>query len=197
MNWRAQTEEIAAGRKYRLQKDDVTLSFRELIRLLEADAGFAAWYSRLLATAEFDAYYWEHPPLTLESIDRDAEFVLIEARTLGNLAPEPAPFRSQFDDQPDADVISFPNLGGDAMLVVPRPIAPLDAYPHLAAFVRQAPERQVLALWRLTARTVYQNVTSTPKWLSTAGLGVAWLHIRLDTRPKYYNYAPYTQYPFQ
>jgi len=30
-----------------------------------------------------------------------------------------------------------------------------------------------------------------PTWLSTAGGGVAWLHVRLDTRPKYYRYNPY------
>jgi hypothetical protein len=30
-----------------------------------------------------------------------------------------------------------------------------------------------------------------PIWLSTAGMGVAWLHIRLDERPKYYSHKPY------
>jgi hypothetical protein len=29
-------------------------------------------------------------------------------------------------------------------------------------------------------------------WLSTSGLGVAWLHIRLDSTPKYYQHQPYT-----
>jgi len=28
-------------------------------------------------------------------------------------------------------------------------------------------------------------------WLSTSGLGVGWLHVRLDSRPKYYTYEPY------
>jgi len=27
--------------------------------------------------------------------------------------------------------------------------------------------------------------------LSTAGMGVYWLHVRLDTRPKYYQHTPY------
>jgi len=30
-------------------------------------------------------------------------------------------------------------------------------------------------------------------WLSTAGAGVPWLHVRLDDRPKYYHYGPYRQ----
>jgi len=30
-----------------------------------------------------------------------------------------------------------------------------------------------------------------PPWVSTAGMGVPWLHARLDTRPKYFRHAPY------
>jgi hypothetical protein len=36
------------------------------------------------------------------------------------------------------------------------------------------------------------RVSTTPVWLSTAGAGVAWLHVRLDDRPKYYSHRPYT-----
>jgi NADH:ubiquinone oxidoreductase subunit len=35
------------------------------------------------------------------------------------------------------------------------------------------------------------RVGEQPVWLSTAGMGVAWLHVRLDDRPKYYGYSPY------
>jgi hypothetical protein len=42
----------------------------------------------------------------------------------------------------------FPNLGGDAIMVVPCPFTSPSAYGHLAAFVRQAPEAQWHALWR-------------------------------------------------
>ncbi|MGB1216866.1 MAG: DUF6940 family protein [Saprospiraceae bacterium] len=30
-------------------------------------------------------------------------------------------------------------------------------------------------------------------WLSTAGLGVYWLHIRMDNRPKYYKHKAYKE----
>ncbi len=168
---------------------------RELLRLLEHDDDFAAWYTRLLADAEFEAFYWEHPPLTLERIESDTEFVLLNAPTLATVQADPAPFQSMFDDASDADVIVFPNLGGDAIMIVPCPVAAIDAYPHLAAFLRHAPADQIRSLWRHTAETVKQNVSSTPRWLSTAGLGVAWLHVRFDTHPKYYRHAPYTRYP--
>lgn len=193
--WHAVTEQLASGSKVRLLDDGTPLSFLEFIRLLEHDDDFSAWYTRLLAHTEFEAFYWEHPPLTLESIERDTEFVLLNAPALARFPAEPLPFQSIFDDAPGKDVIVLPNLGGDAMLIVPSPIAANDAYPHLATFLRHAPADQVRSLWRHTAKTVYRDITSEPKWLSTAGLGVAWLHVRFDTRPKYYSHIPYTRYP--
>ena len=35
------------------------------------------------------------------------------------------------------------------------------------------------------------SLTEDSVWLSTSGLGVYWLHVRLDSRPKYYTYEPY------
>ena len=190
--WHAVTERLTSGSKYRLLDDEMPLSFRELLRLLEHDDDVAAWYTRLLANVDFEAFYWEHPPLTLESLDCDTEFVLLNAPALASIQAKPTAFQSIFNDHPDEDVIVFPNLGGDAMLIAPRPIAANDAYPHLAAFLRQAPADQVRSLWRQTAKTVSQSVGPSPKWFSTAGLGIAWLHVRLDTRPKYYRHVPYT-----
>ena len=40
---------------------------------------------------------------------------------------------------------------------------------------------------------VQRRLGTKPVWLSTAGAGVSWLHVRLDDRPKYYGYAPYRQ----
>ncbi len=40
-----------------------------------------------------------------------------------------------------------------------------------------------------------QRIGAMPVWLSTAGAGVSWLHVRLDTRPKYYHHGPYRQPP--
>lgn len=189
--WQVDIENVASGTKYRLLAGSDSLPFRDLFHLLASDDGFADWYTDLLSRCDYQAFYWEHPPLTVEDMDHAAEFVLIEARLLASLSPDPAPFRSRFDERIGEDVIMFPNLGGDATLIVPRPVGPPEAYPHLAAFVHRAPESQVRRLWRRTAETVLNEITTAPRWLSTAGLGVAWLHVRLDTQPKYYSYAPY------
>ena len=123
--------------------------------------------------------------------DRLAAIVQIESIALAGLDADPAPFQSQFALHPQADVVAFDNLGGDALLIAPTPGGSVDAYPHLAAFLRNAPPIQVKSLWQTTSRCVHENLSRTPRWLSTAGFGVAWLHLRLDTRPKYYRFTPY------
>jgi hypothetical protein len=65
------------------------------------------------------------------------------------------------------------------------------AYPHLARFVRRAPAAQQIELWSHLARALETRLSPARLWVSTAGLGVDWLHVRLDSRPKYYRYAPY------
>ena len=185
------TENLPSGRKYRLYDGDEPLPFGSFFELLASDEAFADWFCCTLAEFEGAAFYWELPPLTSATLDADAEFVLIDAPMLARFPPERAPFASHFDRAAGEDVIVFPNLGGDAVLVVPCPQGPEENYPHLAAFLRGASEQQIRSLWRSTAREMLRMIGERPVWLSTAGGGVAWLHIRLDSRPKYYSYAPY------
>lgn len=114
--------------------------------------------------------------------------------------PDSHSFRHHFEICGDEDVCVFKNLGGDSMLVAPiqrDETLPHSTFSHLAKFVREAPTEQVRHLWHQTAisyQQQYNNSTSNPVvWLSTEGSGVAWLHVRLDSRPKYYHYKPFAQ----
>jgi hypothetical protein len=185
------TREIRSGRHYRLVEQGSAMPFLRFFELLATRSEFADWYTEQLAAFQAEAFYWELPPITRATIGAAAEFVLIAAPMLARIPPERAPFAAHFDGAADEDVVVFPNLGGDAVLVVPCPRGPDEHYPHLAAFLRNAPRRQVRALWRSTARQMQSSTGDRPVWLSTAGGGVAWLHLRLDSRPKYYSYAPY------
>ena len=65
------------------------------------------------------------------------------------------------------------------------------SYGHLASFMRHVPEEQKHNLWQKVGEVMQKNLSDAPIWLNTAGGGVPWLHIRLDSRPKYYKYQPY------
>ncbi|CAK0827961.1 unnamed protein product, partial [Prorocentrum cordatum] len=92
--------------------------------------------------------------------------------------------------------VAFQNLGGDASLVAPCAAGPSPgAYGHLAAFSRRVPEEQQRLFWAAVGRTLEGVVASRgagPRtWLSTEGSGVPWLHVRLDSAPKYYHHREY------
>ena len=46
---------------------------------------------------------------------------------------------------------------------------------------------------RVLGDAVHEKISDAPLWVSTNGAGVAWLHVRLDSTPKYYSYRPYTK----
>jgi hypothetical protein len=177
--------------KATLSGDSRALSFREAIGLWQDSATFREFFTALISECPFDAFYWESPPVTDRTLDRSFEFVLVEGASLSRLRPDPSPFMSHFSSRQSEEVLTFPNLGGDAILVVPAPLAAESCYTHLARFLRDAPKSQVDAFWRSAGVAMRERISSAPTWLSTAGMGVSWLHLRLDSSPKYYRYEPY------
>lgn len=167
------------------------LAFREVIDLSVNDKGFREYFTSVVCGSSFDAFFWETPPVTAATLDRPFKFVLVESSSLAGLRSDPKPFASHFSSKRDAAVLTFPNLGGVAILVVPAPLADDSCYTHLARFLRTAPASQVDAFWQAVGRAMRDRISAAPIWLSTAGFGVSWLHLRLDSRPKYYRHVPY------
>lgn len=167
-------------------------SWREwLDALLNAPAARQAFNAALVRETS-DAFRWECPALTASTLDQPFECMLIPAPELDRPA-DAQPFAAQLEKALDAAVTAFPNLGGDATLVVPTHAGDISAYAHIGAFVRRAPESQRDAFWRCVADCVQARIGDRPFWLSTAGDGVAWLHVRLDASPKYYRTRAYRQ----
>jgi hypothetical protein len=189
--WTHQTQTLENGRllKVCLNLDSAPVSYSEVLRRWQTDADFRAWFISLLADAPFSAFRWETPPITTTTSNRPFEFALTDSPGLAS-NPEPHAFAEHFNGGSQG-VIEFSNLGKDAILVVPKPNGPSSAYGHLAAFVRHAPESQRDELWKAVGDAMQRRLSAKPVWLSTAGAGVSWLHVRLDDRPKYYGHAPY------
>jgi len=193
--WSTQRESLAEGRflKFLIDLNFSPISYSEFLSRLQNDADFRAYFNSLLTEAPFSAFRWETPPVTAATAHRLFEFVLVDSPGLGQHA-DPDALVEHFKGSKES-VVSFPNLGNDAFLVVPCPVGPRSAYGHLAAFVRQAPKEQSHTLWRMVGKLMEERLGPAPVWLSTAGAGVPWLHVRLDQKPKYYGYGPYRQPP--
>lgn len=172
--------------------DTADLTIRDAAGALVGDPTFRRALIDLLRDSPARAYRWEMPAITPQTADRPFEFALVDDPHLDRPARIDA-FRAHLDGP--GQTATFTNLGGDALLVVPTPRAEASHYTHLARFVRGAPDGQVHALWAEVGRVLGEQLThrSRPLWLSTAGGGVPWLHVRFDDRPKYYAYRPYRQ----
>jgi hypothetical protein len=190
--WTTRGEEFDRGRgsRFAVDLDSQPATFAEVLHGWQNDAAFRSLFNDLLSNSSFSAFRWETPAVTSDTITRPFEFVLLDSPGLAR-RPDPNAFADHFRGSNEGDVVVFPNLGGDAIMVVPRPVAAPSAYGHFAAFVREAPDLQRHALWRSIGDAMVGRLGVKPVWLSTAGAGVSWLHVRLDDRPKYYGFAPY------
>jgi hypothetical protein len=192
--WSARCQELANRRvlKMAIELDSAPVSYADVLRRWQDDGGFRSFFISLLADSPYSAFRWETPPVTASTVQGPFELVLLDSPGLAS-RPDLEAFSEHFEA--GAEVVVFPNLSGDATLVVPCPSGPASIYGHLAAFLRGAPESQKHALWARVGEAMEQRVGAVPVWLSTAGAGVSWLHVRLDDRPKYYGYAPYRNTP--
>ena len=166
----------------------------DFVEGLVSDEAMRERLTSAIAGAPFEAVFWETPPVMPSTSGEPFEFVLVDSPALARVRAK----RAAFDEHlraagQDALVTSFVNIGGDADLVAPTPAADDAGYAHLASFVRIAPPRQIDAMWIRVGEVMLRRLAASPEpiWLSTSGLGVFWVHIRIDSRPKYYMHAPY------
>lgn len=175
-----------------------SLTWHAVIQLWRTDRSFALFFTAALAAVPFDCFFWECPPVTAAALDQPFECVVVKAG--GFARASPSDFAEHFGEEPGA--ATFQNLGKDATLVAPtgEPVlAPGErraAFGHIAAFCRSAPETQHVALWQAVGAAMHVLTSARegrPVWLNTEGSGVPWLHVRMDSRPKYYHHRPYKQ----
>jgi len=192
--WTAERTELQPGRilHHRIERDGEPVTYGRVIDLWIESSEFRSFFIACLADAPFHALRWETPPVTADTLDRPFEFVLVDSPWLA-APPDSSTFAEHFSAS--ALAVTFANLGQDAILVAPCPTAGPADYCHLAAFLREAPDLQQHELWRKVGLAMRSRVSSRPVWLSTAGGGVDWLHVRLDDQPKYYSHAPYRRTP--
>lgn len=194
---RAIREEYDDGNtlKFRIQCDGELLSYAQVIEKWIGDHDFRDFYCSLMKDSGLVSYVWETPAITTRSLERAFEFVLLSIPIWSGM-PDLRTYEEYFDeDAGDHGVVAFPNIGNDALLVVPSPLTPGVDYSNLAAFFANAPEEQQHGLWRMLGNCAKERITGEPLWISVAGGGIAWLHVRLDSYPKYYRYGPYKVRP--
>ncbi|MDZ7720971.1 MAG: hypothetical protein U5K72_19280 [Balneolaceae bacterium] len=175
--------------KFGIHEDGSPISNRYFLELLRDSQPFREFYNGFLADSDYEAFFWENKPITNNNLGDDYECNILNSDFLAGRSPDAQTFKQYF--KRGQLVVTFPNLGNDAELIVPCPQKKNDCYTHIGTFVRNADDDQIDEFWRITGRETLKAIGSKPKWLSTSGLGVFWLHVRIDTIPKYYQTKEY------
>ena len=201
--WKATVKKLASDVQ-RVQIHDVgsgkLLTYKEVVDLWSGSEAFAAFYAATLSSSPYAHFFWECPPTNEKLLlSSTAPFEHVTVRAPGFAPADPSSFSEHFNKcGPSAGATRFSSLGGDATLVAPCQTSAaspeLSHYGHLGAFVRLASPEQHAALWQMVGKTLSQTLSergTALTWLSTEGSGVPWLHVRMDSRPKYYHHQPY------
>lgn len=168
------------------------------IQAMLSDEGELQQFLNVLKAANsFDAFFFETRPVTKPQMaSKPFEFVLVDAPSLHEKAmshPDSHTFAKHFEGCTDS-ACTFPNLGRDATLIAPRQSGNAKNFSHLAYFCRHAPLDVVTQTWKVAIQAYADTVRrQTPHrfWFSTSGMGVSWLHFRIERSPKYYTYPPF------
>lgn len=172
---------------YTLQKDGQNITVQAFFEYLSTSTEFILFFNKILENHYFEAYSWEC--ISLNNPTKVYEFALVKNNLLAQKRPNYQPFYTYFSKT--EKIVSFENLGKNAELVVPCPVDEYE-FTHLAKFVRSGLTDHIITLWKEVGKIGLLKLQSEKKyWLSTAGLGVSWLHIRFDTMPKYYKTQKY------
>ena len=174
------------------------MNYKKALNFMEISPEFRLLLTKTLKDCPFNAYVWETVPISRQKLEETIfEFAITESINLNMMPKDKKTFKTHFEKSNNKYVTSFENLNGDAMLIAPLPKRKMD-YAHLDKFINNASEEQIDAFWTEISCSMNKRLAdsdvSTPFWLSTAGHGVAWVHARIDSRPKYYTYSPYKSY---
>lgn len=163
--------------KYVINHASIPLTFRQFFDSLSTSRAFRLEFNAVLRNSRHTAFYFETPPFTAATLDRPFEFVLVDAPSFLSMRADGTPFESHLSPLRHTRTVAvFDNLGGIARLIAPAHAfgIPAQTYPHIAPFVRGAPEEQVDFLWRRVGEVAMELAGENSnhpewRWLSTVG----------------------------
>jgi len=178
---------------FKITEGTAPVTWRRFIELTSSkDQKFTIAIQAAIKSTGFKYIFLNCPPLSKTTLDKEFEMAVLEASwELENIETDMDKFRDKFKGK--KWVASFYNLGLDAVLVSPfaREDQDKKIYSSLGPFIWHAPDEQQVAVWHNVGMGLGVFVKRRTVWLNTEGRGVHYLHLRLDSRPKYYRYNPF------
>ena len=168
------------------QPDGQVFSWTDLAQGLVASAAVRSHWNQTWADIPTD-FMWKPVPIHPEFIH--SPFFAVAVPSSFPSADATA-FREHLQQlTADNAIAIFPNLSGEAQLVVPPTTGD---YGHIRAFCRNASPALANRLWTEVGRIANQTIKQGAiAWCNTHGHGVPWMHVRFDRNHKYAAFPPY------
>ena len=167
------------------------LTFRKLLKLWITDKDFCVFFTKLLGSKTKSKYRFESPKLTKTNLNKKAFFIVYNEPELSSTAnPKgiyPVGFILELKKcETKINALLIPGKGGmehpERMIIPCRPVA------HIGQLNRQ-PKKLIHDMWKLAAIAAIQKFNENKTaFISTHGLGIPWLHIRIEEFPVHYKY---------
>lgn len=187
---------------YRLV-DNSRLTFGEVTNLLASELEGEHFRNRLLGLFNdlhrYSSIFWECRPVYSQDDPFEFSICTADITPLRIARQNSKPFQKELEDgfRRGELAVSFPNLSGETTLVVPVGIneSVCDGYAHLLLFMKSKciSLEQKHKFWIKVGQELklYFAMNHFPIYLSTSGLRVSWLHVRIEDFPKHYRYSGY------
>ena len=95
-------------------------------------------------------------------------------------------FNYYIDTSRNKYVTSFPTFDPKTVLVIPMPVDRAN-FATFRDFIDNASQERQILFWKRVSKVAKKQVKKYGKvWISTHGLGVPYLHVRVSSTPKYY-----------
>lgn len=151
------------------------------------DIHFMSLFIDSFHRTKFKTFFWECSPVSASNAQSDA-FVYVILRTSIPLTQDFTAFQEHHPPTSRREIISFDSKSGGTILVVPTPSYQRNQrqMSSLGPYLRD-PQNTPIRLFQHVAKIILHTLATTKNmiWLNTHGLGVPWLHIRIDFFPKY------------
>jgi len=198
--------------RFKISDDGRIVTNRQLPVLLQNDDEFVNVLSATIAGYDpttLPGLFFESKPIYKQTLDEEYEFVLISTDKFLGKRQNNKTFKKYWDSydyQGTSRKYSriFPSLSKRSTMITPVPRKEdgeyLNYYSNLQDFLIHGLTYDIRAFWNTWGKGLedwYIKIQDgdVPKvCVNTAGLGVYFLHGRLDPKPKYYKFVEYREH---
>lgn len=178
--------------KYELYKGSEEVTYYHFLRQMKVNKDLRQLFINTLRDSRFLKFRLEMPPISAHLKNLAFEFILLDSPGLQS-TPDIESFAEHFNQPSGQLYATFLNFSKTSTLIVPTPFGAKTAkrYASIGPFMKKSNNKkqraqadQLVRQVAIEGAAAFEKTTKT--YISTAGGGVAWLHVRLDSRPKYY-----------